>query len=266
MNSDYKLIDGSHRLACALSFNSKSITIKSAHKNRVPYGLNWFENYFSEDEIKALRKKEDEIFEQLDVRNILYEILSLEQQNFGRGNFYQSNEELNISGQRPTAKRFEIYQLDSLLMPHHDVLDIGSNCGFISLEAAKIVNSVTGVEISEPLVLISRIAKRKLKVGNTEFISGDFSKIEFDKKFDFIFSFAVHYWVGLSIKRYAEKLKSLLKPNGIILIESQDIERFDTDWDEKISIVLSVGFEVIKEGSLKDDGVISRRFAVFKLI
>src|SRR5690606_30426243 len=134
VNSDYKLIDGSHRLACALFFNSKSITIKNAHKNRVPYGLNWFENYFSEDEIKALRKKEDEVFEQLDIRSILYEILNLKQQNFGRGNFYQSNDELNISGQRPTAKRFEIYQLDSLLMPHHDVLDIGSNCGFISLK------------------------------------------------------------------------------------------------------------------------------------
>lgn len=266
VNSDYKLIDGSHRLACALFFNSKFIALKKTHKNRVPYGLNWFENYFSEDEVKALRKKENEVFEQLDVRNILYEILNLEQQNFGRGNFYQSNEELNISGQRPTTKRFETYQLESLLMPHHDVLDIGSNCGFISLKAAKTVNSVTGIEISEPLVLISRVAKRKLKVGNAEFISGDFSTIEFDKKFDFIFSFAVHYWVGLSIKRYAEKLKSLLKPNGIVLIESQDIERFDTDWDEKISIILSVGFEIIKEGSLKDDGVISRRFAVFKLI
>jgi SAM-dependent methyltransferase len=264
VNSNYKLIDGSHRLACALFFNSKSIAIKNTHKTKVPYGLNWFGNFFTEDELEIISKKEDEVFEQIDTKKLLHEILNLEHQNFGRGSFYQSNEELNILGQRPTAKRFEIYQLDNLLKLQHDVLDIGSNCGFISLKAANKVNSVTGIEISETLVLISRITKRKLRIRNAEFILGDFSKIEFDKKFDFIFSFAVHYWVGLSIKRYAEKLKSLLKPNGIVLIESQDIERFDNDWDEKISTILSVGFEVIKDGSIKDDGVISRRFAILK--
>jgi 2-polyprenyl-3-methyl-5-hydroxy-6-metoxy-1,4-benzoquinol methylase len=151
-------------------------------------------------------------------------------------------------------------------MPHHDVLDIGSNCGFLSLKAARKVNSVTGIEISETLILISRVTKRKLKINNAEFIRGDFSKIKFDKKFDFIFSFAVHYWVGLSTKHYAEKLKSLLNPNGIVLIESQDIEKFDADWDEKISTILSVGFEALDDGSLKDDGIICRRFAILRLI
>jgi len=91
--------------------------------------------------------------------------------------------------------------------------------------------------------------------------------VELNKqKFDFICSFAVHYWLGADIEQYALKLKALLKPEGMVLFESQDIDRVDSDWDDKLKKFMSKGFTEIESGFLKDDGKIDRRFSILKKI
>lgn len=48
VNKDRKLIDGSHRVACALYFNVNSIPIQTiTSEKKIDYSLKWFENQFS---------------------------------------------------------------------------------------------------------------------------------------------------------------------------------------------------------------------------
>jgi protein-L-isoaspartate O-methyltransferase len=185
---------------------------------------------------------------------------------FGRGIFYQSFEDYGIEGQRPTSKRFEIYQLKKYLNSNMEVLDIGSNCGFFALYIAKYVRLVEGLEINKSLVNISKVSKVLFKINNAHFYQCDFKKYKFTKHYDFIFSFAVHFWIGMNIEKYAIKLWELLKENGYLLFESQNIDKQDSDWITKMDIFCKNGFEIIFEGSLQDDNKISRKFTLFKKI
>ncbi|MBX2965962.1 MAG: methyltransferase domain-containing protein [Cyclobacteriaceae bacterium] len=265
VNTGFHLIDGSHRLACALYFNIDKVLIKRITQPEAYYGLDWFRNIFNEEEIALLETTYKELIERIDIRSVMKEVLNMEQQTFGRGTFYQSFEELNVSGQRPSAERLAVYNLTNFLAPHQEVLDIGSNCGFITLKTAPHVKHITGIEISSSLVMLSRITQAYLGIHNATFITGSFSKKIPEKKFDFIFSFAVHYWIGLEFKIYIQTLKNLLNPGGLILFESQDIEKMDKDWDEKINQFKLHEFTELHTGSLKDDGVITRKFSVLKL-
>ena len=64
VNNNLHIVDGAHRLACALYFNVPFIAIKINRKlDFSPYGINWFENNnFSAEEIETIKQKKDEIF------------------------------------------------------------------------------------------------------------------------------------------------------------------------------------------------------------
>lgn len=67
LDQNLQLIDGSHRLACALYFSTNSVPIK-IHLSSKPifYGLNWFRaNGFSQREIKLINLKKEELFRHL---------------------------------------------------------------------------------------------------------------------------------------------------------------------------------------------------------
>jgi len=64
VNSDFYIVDGAHRLACALYFNEKYIAVKVNKKlNPSPYGIDWFKNNdFSTTELEMLHQKKNKIF------------------------------------------------------------------------------------------------------------------------------------------------------------------------------------------------------------
>jgi len=64
VNSDLHIVDGAHRLACALYFNEKYVPIKINKKlGFSPYGIDWFKNQdFSNEELKIIHQKKNEIF------------------------------------------------------------------------------------------------------------------------------------------------------------------------------------------------------------
>jgi hypothetical protein len=64
LDQNLQLIDGSHRLACALYFNINSVPIKIQFSNRpIFYGINWFlANGFSRREINLINAKKEELF------------------------------------------------------------------------------------------------------------------------------------------------------------------------------------------------------------
>ncbi len=51
--------------------------------------------------------------------------------------FYQGFDEIKINGCRPTELRFERYQISSYLSKNKTALDIGCNCGFLTIHLSK---------------------------------------------------------------------------------------------------------------------------------
>jgi len=64
VNQNMQLLDGAHRLACALFFNHNSIPIKIVRSNEnVFYSEKWFEsNLFSNESINLIKKEKNNIF------------------------------------------------------------------------------------------------------------------------------------------------------------------------------------------------------------
>jgi 2-polyprenyl-3-methyl-5-hydroxy-6-metoxy-1,4-benzoquinol methylase len=182
----------------------------------------------------------------------------------GGGDFYQSCEPLLIQGQRPTAARFEAYDLASVLRPSHRLLDIGCNCGFLALHCAPLVSEVVGIDVEPRFVAMAGVAQRHLGHDNCRFVAASFDEFHVDEPFDVIFSFAVHHWIGLPLDTYAEHLRRLLRPGGYILFESQDLNSHDSDWDTKFAALCDRGFSVVRRGNLCDDGTRVRAFALLR--
>ena len=266
VNPGLRIVDGSHRLACALYTGIEKVVIERSETAEIDYGLDWFEENLDQIYVGNLKQRYHSLLASFDIKSILKEILFREKQVFGRGEFYQSFEQIGIEGQRPTSQRYQIYNLDEHLHPNYNVLDIGCNTGFFTLVIADKVKSITGIEINPTLVEIANITKAYLGKTNVTFKSGNFNSISLDGDFDFICSFAVHHWLAVDMKKYGLKLLKLLKPGGKVLLESQNIHQEDKDWEDKLRKFMQSGFEQIDQGTLKDDGKIERKYSILKRI
>ncbi|MGE7020685.1 class I SAM-dependent methyltransferase [Solibacillus cecembensis] len=102
------------------------------------------------------------------------------------------------------------------------VLEIGAGCGAITGTLAEKVGKVTCVELSKKRSLIN--ANRNKKFNNIEIIVGDFKKIKFEHKFDYITLIGVLEYAPAfsnSNQPFHELLtyvKSLLNENGKLFI------------------------------------------------
>lgn len=194
--------------------------------------------------------------------------------DFGRGKFYQSFERLGIEGERFTLYRKKEYGINELLDRcgrQVSILDIGCNVGFFDMEIVvgmqgKKELMVSGVEYDACLVEIAKIVCDYLKLENCSFINSDFK--EWIKNntltFDFIFSFAIHHWLDLPSEKYTEILDSLLNQNGYICFESHDLQSGDPEYEICINMLLDRKYKLIKEGNIKDDGIVERKFCILQ--
>ena len=165
--------------------------------------------------------------------------------NGGSNDFYQSLKELNIKGLRNTDERFEKYKLKNILKEDFEVLDIGCNKGFFSIVTSRFVKNVTGVDNKFINIQIGKQAMKKLNIENVKLIKKDFKKFKTSKKFDLIYSFAIHHWVGLSFENYIKKINTFLKKDGIIVFESHDLDTLDLYLEPKLKIFKELGFKEI---------------------
>ncbi|RUO65964.1 Methyltransferase domain-containing protein [Pseudidiomarina planktonica] len=146
--------------------------------------------------------------------------------HYTHGYFYQGLEELGITGAKPTGFRFKQYQVDEIL-ENAEVLDIGSNCGFVSIYCAKLAKSVTAIELNPYLNRIARDALAFFKLSNVDVIESDFTTYDSNKKFDVILSFSNHHTIDgnldMGFEAYIQKCQGLLRPNGYLLFESHNV-------------------------------------------
>ena len=188
-----------------------------------------------------------------------------QEQFFGKGKFYQSFPRLNIEGMRPTDERIQRYKIQEFVKKTDNVLDLGCNCGFFDLSVAEWVSSVTGIEYNEALVAVGNMAKDGLKIENVNFVTSDYEswRKKNKKKFDVIFSFAVHYWFKVKPYHYAKDLSKMLNKGGFLFFESQDIKG-DKDYPNFLNEFKCRGFKEVFNGGGKDDGEYERNFFVLK--
>jgi cyclopropane fatty-acyl-phospholipid synthase-like methyltransferase len=185
--------------------------------------------------------------------------------------FYQGLDEIKIIGSRSSEKRFEEYEILEHLSKNKTILDIGSNCGFFSIYVSKYVEKIFGVEINPYLVAISNDVKDYLNINNANFINSSFEEFHIDEKFDIIFSFANDSTIDdntkFSFSEYIEKIKNLLKDNGLLIFESQAIDSIMSEQlDEKINY-LKKDFIILKRKKVSSEypkNVPFRDFLIFK--
>lgn len=197
----------------------------------------------------------------------IYSVFSSNQQVFGRhGELYQGHEDWRLPGQRPTMLRANTYALNKWIEPHHHILDIGCNIGCFGIETSKLGASYTGFDNNADVIKIANYLARHNAAENCTFLTSTFDEFQSNNKqqYDVIFSFAVHVWIGIPMQDYIEKLKGMLAPQGVIIIESNNLDKNDMEFMQNMRLFLTADFILLHQGEITDDGVIRRAFCVFQ--
>ncbi len=199
----------------------------------------------------------------LDVLKQKLSIMYGEKQMFsGKGCFYQSLPLLGIEGERPTDVRIQTYGLNELV-EGKTVIDIGCNTGFLDIMIGEKAKSVCGVEYNQSLVDIANEVISFLDRSNVMVCQGDFLTYQTQETFDVVFLFAVHGWLDCKAEDGAEKIISLLKPNGSIVFESLAWDKGDPLYIQYGESFEKMGMTKIRQGEICDDGKTHRHWCVY---
>lgn len=194
------------------------------------------------------------------------ELFTRSRQQFGYDQFYQSFPKLGLRGQRPTQERIESYGLRDVLKKHMDVLDIGCNCGFFDLQIADMVQSVTGLEINHDLICLALETRDYFNIENCKFFEEDFKQWRAKRTYDMVFAFAILCWIGLKPQETANRLLELVASEGYILMESHNLQSKNRleDFEQCVKVLSDHGMQIVKEGTICDDGSIQRKFVLLR--
>lgn len=229
------------------------------------------ERVLSEKQLIQDRKSEEEKNRDIVFKESILKMLKAGNPDFGANDFYQSCELLNISGQRPTLYRVYKYGMEVFVNKNCRVLDIGCNSGFLDLTISSMAKSVTGVEFDSTHVAIANMAKDYLHIVNCNFVQGDFKEwvVNNDECYEVVCAFAVNYWLGLEPEALVNLMDGLLYPQGYLFFESHDIDgdlkgEKMKHFEECCGYFKEKGYVAVREGRIKDDGLIERQFYVFQ--
>ena len=129
------------------------------------------------------------------------------------------------------------------------VLDVGCGPGFFSVEIAKMLNG-TGKVIAADIQdgMLNKIRK-KIKGTDLEqrieLHKSDYDSIGVVEKVDFVLVF----WMAHEVrnqKRFFEELKTILKPNGLILIIEPKIHVSKKAFNTMVDMLKESGFTIIE--------------------
>jgi len=191
--------------------------------------------------------------------------------DYGAGYFYQSSDLLGIRGLRESIYRIKKLNLNDIIK-NKDILDIGTNTGFILLDLKQDFKSATGIEINPTYVKIANFLKRKLNKKKLNFVNKDFTKINLKKdSYDCILSLANHCTYDGNIRNtslYFKKINYILKKKGLLILESQhpNIERKNKFTKIVNSIIETYNYKIISRGIYKSKNFYenNRSFVIFR--
>src|SRR5439155_627214 len=147
--------------------------------------------------------------------------------DYGEGYYYQSSDELGITGLRDTTGRVEAFGLKELLTGR-SVLEIGCNAGFLSIAIAPSARRLVAFELNPYLIAIGELGADFLGFHNVEFSVAAFEDFTTDETFDDVLSFANHHTYDgntrQSLAEYFERCHTLTRPGGRLIFESHPPE------------------------------------------
>jgi SAM-dependent methyltransferase len=139
---------------------------------------------------------------------------------------YQSLGILGIYGERASEERFDSYNLAQLVTRDDYVLDIGCNCGFMSvLTSYRTGAKCHGIDINSYMTDIGTECAKFLNIADKVLLEGKkFQDIEGREIYTVIYSFATH-WTDdgnyrVALKDHLMKIHGLLKQGGLLVFES----------------------------------------------
>jgi len=182
-------------------------------------------------------------------------------ETFWDNEFYQSYPPLNFSGERNTVLRIKNYWIKKYLDTNKSILDVGWNTGFFSLYISSLVKNIDVLEYNQNLIDIWNSVKKYESITNVDLIYWNFLDFRSIKKYDIICSFAVHKWIGLDFVVYMEKLHWFLSKNGVVFLESQNLE---IDPFEDNLKKITTFFEILTIWDTNETSWYKRKFAVLK--
>jgi SAM-dependent methyltransferase len=163
-----------------------------------------------------------------------------ESYDYGEGYFYQSSDELGITGLRDTTARVAAFALLERVAGR-SVLEIGCNTGFLTLAIAPAAAHVVAFELNPYLVAIARIGARFLRADNVDFSVCAFEDFTAGERFDDVLSFANHHTYDgntrQSLEDYFARCHACSRPGGRLIFESHPPELEGQHFDKTIAII-----------------------------
>ena len=186
--------------------------------------------------------------------------------DYGEGWFYQSSDELGISGLRDTTARVQAFALADLVRGRR-VFEIGCNTGFLSLAIATAAERVVAFELNPYLIAIAEAGKEFLGRSNVDFSVAAFEDMPEGEQYDDVLSFANHHTYDgntrQSLNDYFERCHAFTRPGGRLIFESHPPELEGTEFHRTLDLIECFytveRSEVHRYGTFLDQG---RRFIV----
>ena len=219
--------------------------------------LNKFLDTWRFDKYKRLRKE---------ITNVKKDPLFYD---YGEGYFYQSLSKINLRGLRNTIFRKNKLKIEKI-SKDKNILDIGTNTGFLLMEMENNFNKALGIDHNPSLIEIANKVKKFLDIQNVSFKCRSIYDLETTIKYDIILSLANHSTFDEGIKdtkKYFSKILELIKPNGILILESHHPDYENLNNFEKIYKEYLDDFEILEEGTYFINNYFDnkRKYLKFKL-
>jgi len=260
---EHTLKNGSHRVAAAIALGLERIPYNvSFEETRTPNEL--FPKIFAGDEMASLLAWQDELIEAcggvLALRCRVRRLMRQHPQSFSAAfssktkipvaRLYQGFERLGLLGKRPTERRFAAYGLGQFIDGGMDVLEMGCNDGFLSIAVAERARSVTAFDVDAAYVAIGKMVSAHLGRTNCDFRVSSVEQFHDPRTFDAVVACAVHGWVSISFQQFVAKILGFLKPGGVLLLESHELD-CHPEWAEQRRFLLG-HFDVLRSGLIDD--------------
>ena len=150
---------------------------------------------------------------------------NFENYSYGYGYYYQSIEEISLSGFRSTQDRIESLSLLDVTR-NQRVLDVGTNIGAIPFSIRSSAASIDGVDNNYYLIATANRISKHLKTNNINFYHITFEKFtrKLENEYDVVLSLANHATYDgnttFTLDEYFQAIAKALKPDGTLVFES----------------------------------------------
>lgn len=265
--SPFSLVDGGHRVAIAKALGRLTVPVHVVQDSGqiIPDYTSWMHEYGYTPEV-FMSSYLNEDYQNpvlcrsslLSVRDKLWNMYHENApKTIGHGEFYTDCDLLGVVGQRYTQQRLDTYQFGQWITGDMSVLEIGSNTSFITIEIAKHARTITAIEPDPACYRVASTLvgelylQEKIRCLNSS-LENENDWRGYQEKYDAVVSLAIHHWTSYSFKEYARSMASLVRPNGILMIESHNLKKVDTDWEDKKRLIRDAGFSLIKCTDVND--------------